>query len=295
MAAGQAHADLELLDPPSDGITALSFHPLESNILLASSWDKTVSLYDIVSNKRRFSYKHKAGVLDVIFTASNHAYSGGLDRELKCVDLAQANETIIGKHDDAIRSVQYSEDKKAVFTGSWDKSIKVWDTRSSTPEGTYAQPSKVFSMDLVGDKLVVALSGRKVLVYDTRNMSAPIIEKGSSMKFMSRAVRCMPNAQGYALSSIEGRIAVEYFDQADEKKKYAFRCHREKTPEGEIVHPVNALAFHPTHGTFASGGGTKRLKQFPRYPTSISALSFSPDGRTLAIASSYTYEDGEKE
>lgn len=60
------------------------------------------------------------------------------------------------------------------------------------------------------------------------------------------------------------------------------------------------------HGTFASGGGDgvvniwdgfnkKRLRQYPRYPSSIASLSFSCDGSMLAVASSYTFEEGEKE
>lgn len=43
------------------------------------------------------------------------------------------------------------------------------------------------------------------------------------------------------------------------------------------------------------GENKKRLCQFPRYPTSIAALAFSEDGQTLAVASSYTYEEGEKD
>lgn len=34
--------------------------------------------------------------------------------------------------------------------------------------------------------------------------------------------------------------------------------------------------------------------QYPKYPSSIAALSFSKDGKLLAIASSYTFEEGEK-
>jgi cell cycle arrest protein BUB3 len=59
-------------------------------------------------------------------------------------------------------------------------------------------------------------------------------------------------------------------------------------------------------GTFATGGcdgmvnvwdgqNKKRLFQYRKYPTSISALAFSQDGTTLAIASSYTFEEGERE
>lgn len=86
-------------------------------------------------------------------------------------------------------------------------------------------------------------------------------------------------------------------------KKYAFKCHREETPEGTIVYPVNALAYHPTHGTFASGGSDglaiiwdgenkKRLLKLRKFPTSISGLSFNHRGMLLAVASSYMYEKG---
>ena len=68
--------------------------------------------------------------------------------------------------------------------------------------------------------------------------------------------------------------------------------------------PSTRVAFHPVHGTFATGGGDgyvnfwdgdakKRLFQSPRYPTSISALAFSPCGSLLAVASSYAHEERE--
>ena len=59
-------------------------------------------------------------------------------------------------------------------------------------------------------------------------------------------------------------------------------------------------------GTFASGGGDgnvyiwdgfnkKRLRKFTKYPTTISSLSFNSEGNLLAVSSSYTFEEGEKE
>lgn len=61
--------------------------------------------------------------------------------------------------------------------------------------------------------------------------------------------------QGYVLSSIEGRVAVEYLDPSLEvqKKKYAFKCHRLKEDGIEHVYPVNAISFHSVHNTFATG------------------------------------------
>jgi hypothetical protein len=62
---------------------------------------------------------------------------------------------------------------------------------------------------------------------------------------------CLLYIAGYVLSSVEGRVAVEYFDPSPEaqSKKYAFKCHR----QGDLVYPVNAMSFHPVYGTFATG------------------------------------------
>lgn len=78
----------------------------------------------------------------------------------------------------------------------------------------------------------------------------------SSLKYQMRCIRCYPNGTGYALSSIEGRVAMEYFDNSEQvqTKKYAFKCHRRSEAGRDVVFPVNAIAFHPIFGTFATGG-----------------------------------------
>jgi hypothetical protein len=43
------------------------------------------------------------------------------------------------------------------------------------------------------------------------------------------------------------------------------------------------------------GLNKKKLTLLPPFATSIAALAFNHDGTELAIASSYTYEDGERE
>jgi cell cycle arrest protein BUB3 len=73
-------------------------------------------------------------------------------------------------------------------------------------------------------------------------------------------------------------VAVEYLDPKPEiqKKKYAFKCHRSKEDGLEKIYPVNAIAFHSTYNTFATGGSDgfvfiwdgvnkKRLCQFRKY------------------------------
>nr|GEW20962.1 mitotic checkpoint protein BUB3.1 [Tanacetum cinerariifolium] len=50
----------------------------------------------------------------------------------------------------------------------------------------------------------------------------------------------------YALSFVKGRVAMEFFELTE--------CHRKSEAGRDIVYPVNAIAFHPVCGTFATCG-----------------------------------------
>lgn len=54
----------------------------------------------------------------------------------------------------------------------------------------------------------------------------------SSLKFQTRAIACFTDGRGYALGSVEGRVAMEYFDQGAEAQanKYAFKVRQEGVP-----------------------------------------------------------------
>lgn len=70
------------------------------------------------------------------------------------------------------------------------------------------------------------------------------------------AIRRVLPGQGFAVSSVEGRVAVEYFDnsEAAQSRKFAFKCHRRSIEGVDTAFPVNTIAFHPQLGTFATGG-----------------------------------------
>ncbi|KAK9846411.1 hypothetical protein WJX81_003316 [Elliptochloris bilobata] len=298
-------------DPPGDGITALRFSAT-SDLLMATSWDGTARLYDAGRRTLRGSYSQVAPALDGAFQDDSVVYVGGLDGLVRRYDFFTRTEMVLGEHERGVRCVEWLAERGALATGSWDATLRVWDPRLPPGQNCTAMlslPGRVFSMAQSGSRLVVATSGRHVLIYDLRALEAgrPEQERESSLKFQTRCVRCFPDATGFALSSVEGRVAMEYFDPSNsaQAKKYAFKCHRRSEGGRDTVYPVNAIAFAPFHGTFATGGcdgvvnmwdgeNKKRLCQISAYPTSVAALAFSRDGRTLAVASSYTYEQGEQ-
>ena len=48
-------------------------------------------------------------------------------------------------------------------------------------------------------------------------------KRDSSLKAQTRCVRAFPDAQGFALSSVEGRVAIEYLDMDPSAQVRGFR------------------------------------------------------------------------
>lgn len=217
--------------------------------------------------------------------------------------------TELGQHGDAVRTVNWCDAYNALVTGGWDSMMKVWDPRQANAlVGSYQQPERVYASDVSQNRVIVGTAARHVWIWDMRNLNEPEQRRMASLKFQTRCIRAFPDGQGYALSSTEGRVSMEFFDTSREAqmKKYIFKCHRGVIDKVDYAYPVNAIAFRPGTTQFATGGGDccvpiwdtaakKRLFMLPKYPTSIASLDFSSSGQFLAVASSYTFEELDKE
>ncbi|KAG8425048.1 mitotic spindle checkpoint protein Bub3 [Metarhizium acridum] len=315
----------ELSPPPGDAVSAVAFAPSDSSKLLVSSWDKKVYSYDVASGGSEGSltntYEHRAPVLDVCFGANdNEAFTAGMDWTVSRLDLQTGDITPLSKHAAPVRRVVFSKDHNILVSASWDSTLTLHDLSSASAPIRIPLPAKPHAISSSPTKVVVAMTGRIIHIYDLNAMTKLFASGGtelkpwqtreSSLRYLTRAVACMPNDAGYATSSIEGRVAVEWFEDTAESqaRKYAFKCHRQPAPDGDgdVVYPVNALAFHPVHGTFASGGGDgtvalwdaeakRRLKQYQKFSHSVAALAFSNDGKYLAIGVCPGFETGQED
>lgn len=311
-------------DVPQDHISRVAFGPRkDERLLLGAFWDSTLKLYDCNQAdsdsdsdgqvRSLQSFRLAGELLDACWNSNSDrvVYAGGVDQRVTQIDLVTGVKSYVGKdHALAVNSIVYDNTTQSVLSGSWDKTIQQTDVRSAynyeqngssypsmSGQGSHfiKLPHKVFSMDIKEHMLVVAMANRDIFVYDTRKLQDPLQRRESSLRNQTRTVRCMHDGQGYASTSMDSRVAVEYFDPLPnvQDQKFAFKCHK----IGDIVAPIRGLAFHPTQPTLFTGGSDstvcmwqinqkKKIKQFKGFSQSVQSLDVSPDGQLLAIGCS---------
>lgn len=172
---------------------------------------------------------------------------------------------------------------------SWDGTINVVNVDLGVLElwMRATDGEKVITADCNSEQLIIATTGKKILRFDL-----PLVINSQSthlspaLKYQIRDIKLLPTKDGYVISSIDGRVAVEYFNNPE--KEFAFRCHRKDAKDMQLVYPVNCLAFVPGTLKLLTGGSdgcvslwnleTKRkIKQYESF-SSLSVVKMVTDG-----------------
>ncbi|KAF8980646.1 hypothetical protein BGZ46_003917 [Entomortierella lignicola] len=303
----KAPQDMEVQHPPTDGISEIQFSP-QADFLAASSWDNNVRIYEIQANGSSVAktmYSHGAPALCCAWSKDGAKLaSGGADKIAKLFDVSTGQSTQVAQHDAPIKEVRWVDGPSPILaTGSWDKSIKYWDTRQPTPISTITLPERLYTMDSVFPLLVAGTADRHVLIYNLNNPTTPFKSLTSPLKWQTRTISCFNNGAGYGIGSIEGRVAIQYVEDKDASLNFSFKCHREggqTARDKATVYSVNCINWHPIHGTFSTAGADgafafwdkdsrQKLKSFPKVGNPISSTCFNRNGSIFAYAISYDW------
>ncbi|KAI9203704.1 WD40-repeat-containing domain protein [Polychytrium aggregatum] len=300
-----ATQDLEVNPPATDGITDLAFSP-QIDLLAASSWDNQTRIWEVQPTGvtvAKASIPHEGPALCCAWSKDGtKLVSGGADKAGRMMDITTGQTTQVAAHDAPIKCCKWintASMNNIIVTGSWDRTIKYWDARQPTPALQVSLPERCFALDVSGELMVVGTAERHILIYSLANPSTPFKQIVSPLKWQTRTIACFPNAAGYAIGSIEGRVGIQYVDERDQAQNFSFKCHR----DDKNVYSVNAISFHPQHGTFSTAGsdGTysmwdkdskQRLKFIPTINMPISATAFNRTGSIFAYAASYDWSKG---
>ncbi|CCE63172.1 hypothetical protein TPHA_0E00770 [Tetrapisispora phaffii CBS 4417] len=306
--------DIVINNPAEDSISDIAFSPQQDFLFSVSSWDNKVRIWDAQGGnpQGRAQYEHAAPVLCTRWSSDGtKVASGGCDNAIKIYDVASGQNQQLGTHNAAVKSLRFvncgPSNQECLVTGSWDKTLKYWDLRQPQPISTVMLPERVYSMDSKDKLLVVGTADRNICIIDLNSPGNIFKTFLSPLKWQTRAIACFNRGDSYAIGSIEGRCAIRYVDDMQQKNLgFSFKCHRQNQNNNSMhanIYPVNSIAVHPVYGSFATAGsdGTfhfwdkdhrHRLKAFPSQNATIPVVNFNRNGSVLAYALSYDWFQG---
>lgn len=195
------------------------FRVNDPKIFAAGSGDGIVRIWECKNakplrllgfNDNDNSTKHKAEVRRINFNGLHQLYSCGDDKEVKLWDFTQ--NSIITKfggencaHDDYIRASCLVENFSSFVTGSYDHSVKVWDSRSpQTSCFNYDHKHPVESVTN-RDLLIISASNTTIQVFD--------MVAGKKLRTLEnvhhKTITCIHNLGSYLLTaSIDGHLKI---------------------------------------------------------------------------------------
>ncbi|KFY81590.1 hypothetical protein V500_11270 [Pseudogymnoascus sp. VKM F-4518 (FW-2643)] len=309
---GDLSKDIQLNNGPEDSISHISFSP-QSDHLAVASWDKKVRIYEVNAQggEGKALFEHEGPVLSCDWSKDGtKVCGGGADKAARMLDLGSGGTTAtqVAVHDAPIRCVRFFDAPGSaapmLVTGSWDKTVKYWDLRTPNAVATINCQERVYTMDVKDNLLVIGTADRYINVVNLTKPTEFYKTLQSPLKWQTRVVACFKDAAGFGVGSIEGRCAMQYVEEKDASLNFSFKCHRDP-PQGNMtnVYAVNAISFHPIHGTFSTAGsdGTfhfwdkdakHRLKGYPTTGGSITSTGFNHTGTVFAYAVSYDWSKG---
>lgn len=319
--------DIPVPSPPTDAISSISLNGdvnTPSSMLIVGSWDKTVTCYELsydqagqlnnVVPQQRLQCEGSVLCTDIASDGMT-TFVGGTDNKVMMWNPSQGDTAQqIGVHDAPVSAVKFSTERSLVISASWDCTVRVWDTRQPSPVFQLQLSDKAHCMDVRGAAMVVATADRKLHVYDLSSGAnfAVILQYESPLHYQTRCVSIFGDVSGFAVGSIEGRLAIENFTELGKKMtgnvktgNFVFKCHRNKLQDKTSdIFPVNDISF--THlNTFSTVGADgvinfwdkdqrHRLRSYERFKgqSQITCSSFSPTGNLFVYALSYDWSMG---
>lgn len=297
------HQIVEVPQCPRDYVSEVLLLPGE-RMLVVTSWDGLLTVYDYELELQKLSLntqlQHKCALLACCYVDTSRGrqiYVSSVEGEILQVDLESEGFVSVDNNCATlgIPCIQAFQDR--LVCGSWDGTLQVVDCESNCVvlQERLSDGLKVLSMDTNADQMVVATSANKVKLF---RLPLKANDKGvdleSGLKYQARKIRLTPQSDGYVCSSLDGRVAVEYFN--DESRKFAFRCHRLNLVDTNMVYPVNAMAFRPHSNILYTGGSDgcvscwnltsrKKVEQLPKFNEN-SVVQLACNGKLLVVATS---------
>jgi uncharacterized protein with WD repeat len=217
-------------------VSAVAFSPDGKTLVTSGSYDQAVKVWDVASRKLRTTLVPNRAPLPFERTG---------DPE---VDRQQGMIVMAGMFMGPVLSLAFSPDGKLLATGSWNQTVRLWDTRSWEQVALFGSSSGVECVAFSPDGATLATAqggGVQLWGVSTRKLRASLQVYDSWVHSLAYS------PDGRTLVTGSKDRAVKLWDPVTGLERVTLKGHTE---------PVRCVAFSPDGTTLATGSEDKSVR-----------------------------------
>lgn len=279
----------------------------DGKLLAVGHGNGNVHVWDVANARHDLTFmSHEEWAFDVAFSADDArlATAGG-DNKIRLYDLSNLDShktrprqkgdkhsmvyrehgKTLARHGDDVHGVAFTPDGAHLVTGGDDAQVIVWDLKSNEPKELSGHTKQVTAVAIDASGTLAASASRDATI---RLWKLPNGEEAAVLKEHAADVISIdfsPDGKTLAAVDYDGKVIL--WDVDSSKPARTIDAH-----EGRSY----AVAYHPNGKMVASGGDDNMvklwnandgqlLKELPA-KSIVAGLTFSPDGKSLAAATS---------
>ena len=259
----------------------------DGQMIVSGSNDNTVKFWDIKTFKIIKTLRASDEDILTVALYGNILATAGNDHHITLWDLKTYTQTQTLKgHHGVIHSLAFSSDGHTLISGSWDKTIRIWDITSATEIRHIQTKDSIYTVALhpSGDIIVAGSFDETITLWETKTGKLLRTLQGNGMLTVY-SVAFSPNGKQIISGDLSNTVRI--WDADTGKSLWILNGDK------DVFGGVFSVAYSPNGEFIASGSGDetvrlwhaetgKKLFTHPGSESEVRVVVFSPNGHILA-------------